>query len=64
VILLSLLYLDIRNIKLGPSLPAFVRPEVLKILVDKFNISPISDVDSDLAEALDKQLTTGKGSQI
>jgi len=63
-ILLSLLYLGIKNIKLGPSLPAFVRPEVLKILVDKFNISPIGDVDSDLAEALDRHLTTGKGSQI
>jgi hydroxylamine reductase len=51
-ILLTLLYLGIKNIKLGPSLPAFISPGVLKILVDKFNISPIGDVDKDLAVML------------
>lgn len=51
-ILLTLLYLGIKNIKLGPSLPAFISPGVLKILVDKFNISPIGDVDKDLAAML------------
>ncbi len=51
-ILLTLLHLGIKNIKLGPSLPAFISPNVLKILVDKFNISPIGDVDKDLAEML------------
>jgi hydroxylamine reductase len=51
-ILLTLLYLGIKNIKLGPSLPAFISPNVLKVLVDKFNIAPIGNVDEDLAEML------------
>jgi hydroxylamine reductase len=51
-ILLTLLYLGVKNIKLGPSLPAFISPNVLKILVEKFNISPIGDVDEDLAAML------------
>jgi hydroxylamine reductase len=52
VILLSLLHLGIKNIKLGPSLPAFVSPNVLNVLVEKFNISPIGNVDEDLAKML------------
>ena len=51
-ILLTLLHLGIKNIKLGPSLPAFVSPNVLNILVDKFNIGPIGNVDEDLAQML------------
>jgi len=51
-ILLTLLHLGIKNIRLGPSLPAFVSPNVLNVLVQKFNIQPIGDVDTDLAEAL------------
>lgn len=47
-ILLSLLYLGITNIKLGPSLPAFVSPNVLNFLVDKFHIAPISTVENDI----------------
>jgi hydroxylamine reductase len=53
-ILLTLLYLGIKNIKLGPSLPAFVSPNVLKVLVDNFNIQPISTPDQDLLAALGK----------
>ncbi|MHB1006293.1 MAG: hydroxylamine reductase [Chloroflexota bacterium] len=52
VILLSLLHLGIKNIRLGPSLPAFVTPPVLKVLVDTFNIAPISTPESDLAAIL------------
>ncbi len=51
-ILLSLLYLGIRNIKLGPTLPAFVTPAVLKVLVDKFNIAPTTTAEEDLKEIL------------
>lgn len=51
-ILLTLLFLGIKNIRIGPSLPAFVSPSVLNILVDKFNIKPIGKVDQDLAEIL------------
>jgi hydroxylamine reductase len=51
-ILLTLLFLGIKNIKLGPSLPAFVSPNVLKVLVDNFNIQPISTPDQDLRAAL------------
>jgi hydroxylamine reductase len=51
-ILLTLLYLGIKDIRLGPSLPAFVTPNVLGILVDKFNIMPISTPDEDLKAIL------------
>ncbi len=47
-VLLSLLYLGIRNIRLGPSLPAFVTPGILKVLAEKFNIMPITTADEDL----------------
>ncbi len=47
-ILLSLLYLGIKNIRLGPSLPAFVTPNILKVLVKKFNIKPITTPEEDL----------------
>jgi len=39
-ILLTLLHLGIKNIKIGPSLPAFIGPEVLKVLVQNFNVAP------------------------
>jgi hydroxylamine reductase len=51
-ILLTLLYLGIKDIRLGPSLPAFITPNVLNILVDKFNIMPISTPDGDLKAIL------------
>jgi hydroxylamine reductase len=51
-ILLTLLYLGMRNIRLGPSLPAFVTPTVLNVLVEKFNIKPITTVAEDLKAAL------------
>ena len=47
-ILLSLLYLGIKDIRIGPSLPAFITPNILKVLVEKFNIMPIKTVDEDL----------------
>ncbi len=47
-VLLTLLSLGIQNIHLGPSLPAFVTPNVLNVLVEKFNIKPISTPDADL----------------
>jgi hydroxylamine reductase len=51
-ILLTLLYLGIRDIRLGPSLPAFITPNILKVLVDKFNIMPITTPDQDLNSIL------------
>jgi len=51
-ILLTLLHLGIKNIRLGPSLPAFVTPTVLNVLVEKFNIAPTTDVASDLNATL------------
>ncbi len=51
-ILLTLLHLGIQNMKLGPSLPAFVGPNVLNVLVEKFHIAPITSVENDLAEVL------------
>mgnify|MGYP000340525509 CR=1 FL=1 len=51
-ILLTLLYLGIRNIKLGPTLPAFVSPGVLDVLVENYGIAPITTPEADLAELL------------
>jgi hydroxylamine reductase len=51
-ILLTLLSLGIRNIYLGPTLPAFLSPNVLKYLVDNFGISPVSTPDEDLRKIL------------
>ena len=48
VILLTLLYLGIKDIRLGPSLPAFITPNILNFLVEKFNIMPFSTPDEDL----------------
>ena len=47
-VLLALLYLGVKNIHLGPTLPAFLSPNVAKILIDKFGISGITNVDNDL----------------
>jgi len=52
VILLSLLHLGIKNIRLGPSLPAFITPNVLDVLVENFNIMPITTPDADLKAIL------------
>lgn len=51
-ILLTLLHLGVRNIRLGPSLPAFVSPNVLGVLVEKFGIGPITSAEEDLAACL------------
>ena len=54
-ILLTLLYLGVKGIYLGPSLPAFVSPGILDVLVENYGIRPISDPDSDLETILGKQ---------
>ena len=51
-ILLSLLYLGIKDIRLGPTLPAFITPNVLDVLVKNFNIMPIGTPDDDLKAIL------------
>ena len=51
-ILLTLLHLGIKNIHLGPTLPAFVSPNVLNFLVENFGISPISTPEEDLKKFL------------
>ena len=51
-ILLTLLHLGIRDIRVGPSLPAFITPPVLKVLVEKFNIMPAGDAQADLEACL------------
>lgn len=52
VILLSLLHLGIKNIKIGPSLPAFITPNILNFLVENFNLGPITTAEADLKAAL------------
>ncbi|HOT51151.1 MAG TPA: hydroxylamine reductase, partial [Candidatus Hydrogenedentes bacterium] len=51
-ILLTLLHLGIKDIRLGPSLPAFITPAVLNVLVENFAIKPIATPDEDLAAIL------------
>ncbi len=51
-ILLSLLHLGVKNIRIGPSLPAFVTPGVLNVLVEKFSIAPITTPEEDLKAIL------------
>jgi len=48
-VLLALLHLGVKGIRLGPSLPAFVSPTVLNVLVENFDIKPIGSVDEDIA---------------
>jgi hydroxylamine reductase len=51
-VLLALLYLGVKGIRLGPVLPAFLSPNVVKVLVDNFDIKPIKTVEEDLASIL------------
>jgi len=51
-ILLTLLHLGIKDIRIGPSLPAFVSPAVLDVLVKNFNIMPVTTAQADLAATL------------
>jgi hydroxylamine reductase len=49
IVLLALLSLGVKHIRLGPKLPAFVSPNVLNLLVETFDIKPISTVEEDVA---------------
>lgn len=48
IVLLALLYLGVKNIHLGPTLPAFLSPNITKVLVENFGIAPIGTVDEDI----------------
>lgn len=48
IVLLSLLYLGVKNIHLGPTLPGFLSPNVAKVLVEKFGIAGVGQVDDDI----------------
>ncbi len=49
IVLLALLFLGVKGIRLGPTLPAFLSPNVAKVLVENFNIKPIGEVEADVA---------------
>jgi hydroxylamine reductase len=51
-ILLTLLHLGVRNIRIGPTLPAFITPTVLGVLNEKFNLMAITEPERDLAAIL------------
>jgi hydroxylamine reductase len=53
--LLTLLHLGVKNIRLGPSLPAYVTPNVLNVLVENFNLMPTGNVEEDV-----KNIMAGK----
>ena len=48
IVLLALLHLGVKNIHLGPTLPAFLSPNVANVLVETFGIGGITDVESDI----------------
>jgi len=48
IVLLALLFLGVKGIRLGPTLPAFLSPAVVKVLVENFNIKPIGEVQADV----------------
>jgi len=52
IVLLALLYLGVKNIKLGPTLPAFLSPNVAKVLIETFGINGINGVDEDMEQFL------------
>lgn len=52
IVLLALLHLGVKNIHLGPTLPAFLSPNVANVLVNAFGIAPITEVDEDLRHFL------------
>ncbi|WBW94678.1 hydroxylamine reductase [Oceanirhabdus sp. W0125-5] len=52
VVLLTMLSLGLKNIYLGPTLPAFITPNILQVLVDKFGIGPVSTPEKDLEKIL------------
>ncbi|MNW51360.1 Hydroxylamine reductase [compost metagenome] len=49
IVLLALLHLGVKNIHLGPTLPAFLSPNVAQVLIDKFGIGGITSVEEDMA---------------
>ena len=54
-ILLTLLHLGIKNIRLGPTLPAFISPNVLHILSEQYGIAPVTTPEEDMKELLKKK---------
>ena len=56
IVLLSLLYLGVEKIHLGPTLPAFLSPNVAKVLVDNFGIAGITTVEEDMELFFDKKV--------
>ena len=55
-ILLTLLHLGIKNILLGPSLPAFISPNVLQYLVDTFDLRAVSNPEDDIKTCLKQNM--------
>ena len=62
-VLLALLHLGVKNIHLGPTLPAFLSPSVIDILVKNFNVSGIINVDEDIKNMIG-QFETNKTSAV
>ena len=52
IVLLALLHLGVKNIHLGPTLPAFLSPNVAKVLVENFGIGTISTVEEDIKKMI------------
>ena len=53
---MTLLALGVRNIRLGPTLPAFLTPTLVDVLVNKFGILPITTAEADVAAAMQRKV--------
>jgi len=62
-VLLALLFLGVKGIRLGPTLPAFLSPNVAKVLVENFDIKPIGDVESDVEDMTGEKAVAGSASK-
>ena len=54
-VLLTLLALGVRNIRLGPTLPGFLTPALIGVLVERFGVLPITEAKADIAAALERR---------
>lgn len=59
IVLLALLFLGVKDIHLGPTLPAFLSPNVVNVLVENFGISGITDVNTDINKMMGAEVSKG-----
>ena len=58
-VLLALLYLGFKEIRLGPTLPAFLSPNIARVFIEKFNLMPIGEVEGDVKALMGEKVSSG-----